>query len=209
MAIKRHPLSRIALLRAKHRTLRQRKYQPMQRMSPRISTSIWSTPTMHSFSHPLSPINKEYNEPEERSERKEMNWAQAKRAFPKLSPFGDVDKDGIYNMFDCKPFDRKRQGPEHKHMSAQQLIDEDEKFTFNPTLTDNENDDIAEAMMERNRSRAQEKLFNQRRVSEEEFREAMDEDMKNDQLGWNAGEGSKKASKNITKITKKYKNIPF
>ncbi len=36
---------------------------------------------------------------------KHMNWSQAKAAFPKLAPFGDVDKDHVVNMYDCKPFD--------------------------------------------------------------------------------------------------------
>jgi hypothetical protein len=206
MVIKRHPLSRIALLRAKHRALRQRKYQPMQRMTPRISTSIWQTPTMHSFTHPLSPINKEYNEVEERSEKKNMNWVQAKRAFPKLAPFGDVDKDGIYNMFDCKPFDRKRQGEEHKHISAQWLIDEAE----------------ADADYEKRRAKAEQEWIRKGSpTSEHDYEEELDraegraesrrieEHESSDQLAWNSGEGSKTADKNITKIAKKYKNIPF
>jgi hypothetical protein len=116
----KHPISRIELLRMKHRALRMRKYRSIQRMSPRISTSIWQTPIMHSFSRPLSPINKEYTEPEERSEKKKMNWAQAKRAFPKLPLFGDADRDGIYNMFDCRPFNKRMQGPEHKLTAEQQ-----------------------------------------------------------------------------------------
>ena len=41
--------------------------------------------------------------------KKDMNWKQAKKAYPKLKPFGDIDKDGVRNKFDCKPFDKKRQ----------------------------------------------------------------------------------------------------
>jgi hypothetical protein len=41
--------------------------------------------------------------------KKDMNWSQAKSKYPKLSPFGDADRDGVKNMFDCKPFDKKRQ----------------------------------------------------------------------------------------------------
>ena len=44
---------------------------------------------------------------------KNMNWTQASRKYPSLPMFGDADGDGIYNGFDCKPFDKKRQGPEH------------------------------------------------------------------------------------------------
>jgi len=39
-----------------------------------------------------------------------MNWTQAKRKFPKMSPMGDADKDGIQNWLDCSPFDKTRQG---------------------------------------------------------------------------------------------------
>ena len=40
--------------------------------------------------------------------RKDMNWFQASQKYPKLPPFGDTDRDGVLNMFDCKPFDNKR-----------------------------------------------------------------------------------------------------
>jgi len=43
----------------------------------------------------------------------DMNWKQAKKAYPKLKPFADADRDGVRNKFDCKPFDKKRQGPSH------------------------------------------------------------------------------------------------
>jgi len=38
-----------------------------------------------------------------------MNWAQAKKKYPNLSPFADNDRDGVQNIFDCRPFDRRRQ----------------------------------------------------------------------------------------------------
>jgi hypothetical protein len=41
--------------------------------------------------------------------KKNMNWKQAKARYPRLSPFGDADRDGVKNKFDCHPFDRKRQ----------------------------------------------------------------------------------------------------
>jgi hypothetical protein len=37
-----------------------------------------------------------------------MNWFQAKNKFNNLNPLGDADKDGLMNMFDCKPFNKKR-----------------------------------------------------------------------------------------------------
>ena len=45
---------------------------------------------------------------------KNLSWPQAKSRFPLMNPFGDADKDGVKNFKDCKPFDIKRQGEEHK-----------------------------------------------------------------------------------------------
>ena len=42
--------------------------------------------------------------------KRNMTWSQAKRKYPKLSPLGDADRDGVKNKFDCRPFDRKKQG---------------------------------------------------------------------------------------------------
>jgi len=44
----------------------------------------------------------------------DLNWKQAKARFPELKPYGDVDRDKVKNIFDCKPFDIKRQGEKHK-----------------------------------------------------------------------------------------------
>lgn len=43
-----------------------------------------------------------------------LNWKQAKARFPGLKPYGDIDRDGVKNFRDCKPFDIKRQGEGHK-----------------------------------------------------------------------------------------------
>jgi len=45
---------------------------------------------------------------------KNLSWPQAKVRFPLMKPLGDADKDGLKNKFDCKPFDRRRQGKEHE-----------------------------------------------------------------------------------------------
>jgi len=50
---------------------------------------------------PVHAINMNNNIP-----KKEMNWFQAKSKYPKLSPFGDADKDRVINMLDCKPFNK-------------------------------------------------------------------------------------------------------
>jgi hypothetical protein len=42
--------------------------------------------------------------------RIDMNWIQAKQKNTRLNPWGDADKDGVVNMFDCHPYDPKRDG---------------------------------------------------------------------------------------------------
>ena len=39
-----------------------------------------------------------------------LTWPQASIRFPRMKPFGDRDKDGKLNMFDCRPFNKKRHG---------------------------------------------------------------------------------------------------
>lgn len=41
--------------------------------------------------------------------KKNMNWIQAKTKYPQLNPYGDADGDKIINMYDCHPFDKRRQ----------------------------------------------------------------------------------------------------
>ena len=52
---------------------------------------------------------KSFWNPKQSTDKKDMNWAQARWNFPGLRPNNDYDRDGIRNQFDCKPFDRKRQ----------------------------------------------------------------------------------------------------
>jgi len=42
-----------------------------------------------------------------------LTWEQSKARFPLMNPYGDIDRDGVKNLRDCKPFDIKRQGEEH------------------------------------------------------------------------------------------------
>ena len=42
--------------------------------------------------------------------RKNLTWPQAVKKYPKVTMFGDADRDGKLNMFDCKPFDKKKHG---------------------------------------------------------------------------------------------------
>jgi len=53
--------------------------------------------------------------PVPRKPNKNLSYPQAKRRYSGLSPFGDWDRDGRVNMFDCRPFDfwRHRVPPEY------------------------------------------------------------------------------------------------
>jgi hypothetical protein len=42
--------------------------------------------------------------------RNNLTWNQASIRYPKMNPFGDADKDGKLNMFDCRPFNRRKHG---------------------------------------------------------------------------------------------------
>ena len=46
--------------------------------------------------------------------KKNMTWPQAKVRFPMLNPYKDSDRDGVINLLDCKPFNRKKQGWAHQ-----------------------------------------------------------------------------------------------
>jgi tRNA nucleotidyltransferase (CCA-adding enzyme) len=40
--------------------------------------------------------------------KQKLTYPQAVKRYPRLSPFGDADRDGKLNMFDCYPFNRKK-----------------------------------------------------------------------------------------------------
>jgi hypothetical protein len=42
--------------------------------------------------------------------KRNLTWPQAQVRYPRMDPFGDADRDGKLNMFDCRPFDMKRHG---------------------------------------------------------------------------------------------------
>ena len=46
--------------------------------------------------------------------KKDMTWPQAKVRFPKLKSMVDTDRDGVINLLDCRPFNKKRQGFFHR-----------------------------------------------------------------------------------------------
>ena len=56
---------------------------------------------------------------------KNLNWPQAKARFPLMKPYGDVDKDGVKNKFDCKPFNKRKQGFFHKDQGVSDEVSVD------------------------------------------------------------------------------------
>ena len=46
--------------------------------------------------------------------KRDMTWPQAKVRFPKLKPMVDTDRDGVINLLDCRPFNKRKQGIFHK-----------------------------------------------------------------------------------------------
>ena len=46
--------------------------------------------------------------------KKDLTWPQAKVRYPLLKPMKDTDRDGVINLLDCRPFDKRRQGFFHK-----------------------------------------------------------------------------------------------
>ena len=46
--------------------------------------------------------------------KKNLSWPQAKRRYPLMNPYRDTDRDGVKNIFDCRPFDKKKQGWAHE-----------------------------------------------------------------------------------------------
>lgn len=60
----------------------------------------------------IFPVKSNTRQSVKKISMKNLTWPQALIRFPKLNPFGDSDKDGKLNMFDCRPFDKKRQDVE-------------------------------------------------------------------------------------------------
>ena len=58
----------------------------------------------------FSPIKLNTKQSIRKIPMKNLTWPQASIRFPRLNPFGDKDHDGKLNMFDCKPFNKKRHG---------------------------------------------------------------------------------------------------
>lgn len=56
----------------------------------------------------------------------DLDWAQTKKHFPEMNPYGDLDSDGVLNKFDCKPLDPTRHGF-WKRLTGRQTSEEYQK----------------------------------------------------------------------------------
>ena len=173
---------------------------------------------------------------------KHLTWPQATIKYPNLKAYGDADKDGVFNGWDCKPFNSKKQGPHHKKMTlkeAKRDIDLFRKQKGESAVDAYRRQRIGESYHDYNYEQAKEDeairrtieslprfvpapsehpwnpalkvagipnaIANERvkqkklRMEIAELQAKVDQE---DQLGWDDGEGSSKASKNISKITK-------
>ena len=65
---------------------------------------------------------------------KNLTWQQSSIRFPRMKPFGDKDKDGKLNMFDCKPFDKKRHGKKFRKLSKFSYSTKDVVVNTNPKV---------------------------------------------------------------------------
>lgn len=45
---------------------------------------------------------------------KKTRLKSMKKTYPKIWAFQDADKDKVANIFDCAPYNKKKQGTEHK-----------------------------------------------------------------------------------------------
>ena len=56
---------------------------------------------------PVKPYNKTKLQD---IDKRKLSWPQAIVRYPKIKAYGDADKDGFLNAWDCKPFDEKKHG---------------------------------------------------------------------------------------------------
>jgi hypothetical protein len=76
------------------------------------SISFWGPISSKITPISFKPIkfNQVYTKPSKKVPKRKLTYPQAVLRYPKLNPFGDADRDGKLNMFDCRPFDRDKDG---------------------------------------------------------------------------------------------------
>jgi hypothetical protein len=124
--------------------------------------------------------------------RKDMTYDQLISSSKKryMDPFDDADGDGVVNTFDCRPLNKNKQDVEMQEydMKGNSLPPREKKMPDNTDFMP-----IKDA-----------KRTVEVSVKHQEIERYEEPSKESDQLGWKDGEGAKKASKNITKITKDY-----
>jgi hypothetical protein len=63
---------------------------------------------------------------------KNVTNKQYKRMMKRIAPFADYDKDGVRNIDDCRPFDKKRQ--DEFHITARNKKTGERRSMFYPSL---------------------------------------------------------------------------
>jgi tRNA nucleotidyltransferase (CCA-adding enzyme) len=65
-------------------------------------------PKVNSIRFKIVKFNQAYSIPPKKIPNRKLTYPQAVLRYPRLCPFGDADKDGKLNMFDCRPFNMKK-----------------------------------------------------------------------------------------------------
>ena len=92
----------------------------IRRNLPKIS--LWQNPYTGKIVPLFKPIKLNTKQNIRRIPKKNLTWNQASIRYPKLNPFGDSDRDGKLNMFDCKPFNKKKHGFYVYHRTSKRLL---------------------------------------------------------------------------------------
>jgi hypothetical protein len=74
-----------------------------------------------------------------------LTWPQASVRYPRMDPFGDVDKDGKLNMFDCRPFDKRRHSDPNLNFGFRE--DLPSKYPEKPEKSESEKAKIIKAVI--------------------------------------------------------------
>lgn len=77
--------------------------------------SLWMNPRSGKIIPIFKPIKLNTPQNIRNIPRRNLTWNQASIRYPRLNPFKDSDRDGKLNMFDCRPFNKKRHGFEHQY----------------------------------------------------------------------------------------------
>jgi len=131
------------------------------------------------------PSRKRYTH--EQMEKMSYDELISKAGKRQMCPFADSDGDGVVNIADCKPLNKHKQDVEFEEYDIRgNTIPPKERFAKEEKF-----------LPIKNAKRTVEVPVKEQEIEYEDAE---------DQVGWQKGQGQKKASRNITKITKKWKS---